>query len=737
MVTPDKQSWIQANKVANIDDKGNPKYSDDQLSQFYEAKFGSEDSSTSSVPTSNNSHKMQWINANREANVDATGKPKYSDDQLSKFYDIKFPIQPQPDLLARSAEVEKKEAKEMSPIEAFEMGVGKTTLGAIRGVKQIGMEVGEKTGLLKPGTTARYTQEVEKQDAPYEDIAEAHPIATRVGETAAFIGIGIPLAVAGAPLVAGAGAAAPFIGSAAISATEAGTQFMPKGQSRTEQAVIGGLAGLAGAGFARGGALAVKFSPFASQELTAPGVAAASQIAERQALVGETGVPVLGSQVTKAAAIATREAKILELGPKTPAAKLLIERMEESVNAANQASEGIIKQLGGTPQDIVKATGDIQNYLIQASKIEKANINNLYTETLNRSNTFNLQPMSADNLLDTYNKVNKDFMRAQLSPDVETILNKIENKPGAFANTMTLREGFDLHKALNANYNRGSAETRSAAATIKNVLDSNLQDFALNKPNAAPLIEQFNAANEARAQFGKVYGIKSMQRLIESNPSAAANKLFKGNRSLEYLNNIKTALLNPEKGETSPSEAGIAKWNVLRNSAVKNLFQKSLDIRPTIEPGTNVAKPVLSYVKLINNIKSMGDDSLKMLIDDPKIYKQTQNLVDILSYYQQKPVSTIALNTAAPKIAQKAEELHNILGIFGKTAKWAKGIVYMLNVLGKYRDKQFVLDNLKIGAAEKVIKLKPPKAPPFGIKKAIVPLGIGGAISTSHHEEEL
>ena len=629
----------------------------------------------------------------------------------------------------KGAEEEKTAAEKLTTGQAVGMGMGKFMVGIGQGVKQMGLGVAEEAGIVPRGTTEKYTKETQDFNSPFEAIEEAHPIATQVGQTAAFIGTAMPVAMAIAPIAGLAGAAAPFITSGLSAGLTQGSQFMPEGHSRAVEAGLAAGTGVLGAGFAKGGMALAKASPFASQALEVLTPGAASQAAARQANVRSTGIPLLGSQVVMKAAYAAKEAKAMQLGPNTPAGKLLIGRMQQSADASMKASQNIIKQLGGSFDDVTNTASNVQTYLQQTSKIKKAAIGDLYKDAYSRASTFNLQPMTADNLSQAFEKVSKDFMRANLGSDVSDIMAKVNENGGK----ITLQQSFALNKALNNSYFKGSAETNKAAAVMKNVLEANLQDYALNKPNAAPIVTAFNAANDARSMFGKIYGIKGMQRLIGADPEAAANQLFNGKRSSQYLKNVKTALLAGDVEGTTVGN-GLQQWDNLRTTAIKNLFNKSIDTRPTIDPTTGTQKPTINYGKLVNNLKNMGDDSLDVLIDEPEITKAVKDLVKTIGYYQAQPIATIDLNNVAAKIAAKGQNLDGLSIIFGKVGHWIKAVTYLVDKLSEWKDLKFAKESLLVGAGKKAVRLQ--KAPTkVNYKQTIVPSAISGTISTAHHED--
>ncbi len=129
-------------------------------------------------------------------------------------------------------------AEGLSRYERTMIGVGRGASGVYQGVKQIGLQLGERAGLVEPGAAAAYTREKEDEHALYDKYSEGLGTAGKVGK---FVGgaVAVP--------IPGVGAGSSLLGrlatGAAMGAGQGALEFVPKGGSRLTNAAFGGLFG--------------------------------------------------------------------------------------------------------------------------------------------------------------------------------------------------------------------------------------------------------------------------------------------------------------------------------------------------------------------------------------------------------------------------------------------------------------------------------------------------------------
>lgn len=126
---------------------------------------------------------------------------------------------------------------EMSWPEKLAVGVGRGFNDIGQGVKQLGLQAGEALGLADEGRAAEYTHQVGDELAAYETLRKDSPYLTGGGRIVGNI--------AALPIPGGAGGTmAARIGTSALAgAAQGGLRFAGEGESRLENAAIGGTVG--------------------------------------------------------------------------------------------------------------------------------------------------------------------------------------------------------------------------------------------------------------------------------------------------------------------------------------------------------------------------------------------------------------------------------------------------------------------------------------------------------------
>ncbi len=121
------------------------------------------------------------------------------------------------------------------------VGMGRGAAGVYQGAKQLGLQAGEGLGFVDPGTADAYTKKVQAEHELYDRYSSGLGIAGKIGE---FAGSAMAVPVPG--VGAGAGLLGRLGGAAAMGAGQGALEFVPEGESRANNALVGGLAGLAG-----------------------------------------------------------------------------------------------------------------------------------------------------------------------------------------------------------------------------------------------------------------------------------------------------------------------------------------------------------------------------------------------------------------------------------------------------------------------------------------------------------
>ena len=133
----------------------------------------------------NNPYAQQPQQAASQSSWDGLNNP-YSNTQMSKSSNEDMSIPTKREMLEKLAE-------DTSPLEAATVATGKHMLDIVRGIKQLGLQAGEKVGLVKEGSSKKYEDEINEELRLYEPLQDAHPLATGIGGMVGDVAATLPL----------------------------------------------------------------------------------------------------------------------------------------------------------------------------------------------------------------------------------------------------------------------------------------------------------------------------------------------------------------------------------------------------------------------------------------------------------------------------------------------------------------------------------------------------------------
>jgi hypothetical protein len=719
--------------------------------------------------------KIEWIKQARRFN------PSVDGDTLSKMYDQKIapaeaegskPWIKRGDIEAQAnAKIQGRAKKSLIPPDeesnqAFLHGIARGIKDIGQGAKQMYLKAGEHyddldkflptlpghvllNTLIKkqePGTSQKYTDQVNEEIAEYEKKTENHSFVAGSGRLLGQIVSTLPLGAEGAigehivgPLMQ------KVVSGGVAGLTIGGLSFDPTGMHRMFRAVTGGLLGSIIPGGLHGAGKVLKWLGGKVQLIDDPAVLEAA--ANRVKNAKELGIDQLtAGAATRDPVIQSAEAQILKKSGNAP--DLFREAHQKISGQIYDAGQKMVDAMGGKVMANKVLGENIQTALESTKQLARSGISSMYTAAAEAPGA--MEELSRKELLSVWKELHNDLPDLKLSKRIKREFKDLAEatKDGqTYQNNYNVKIGNRIIIGLNKMY-QGALDGNQKFAIRKlssSIMDS-MDELADLEENPSRTL--FNLARHYRKQLADIYDQKDIVAALikqKSNltkyisPEDVANRIFGSKENITNLNNIENALkynipidrwmkaakaLNPKSdlselsniysSKVKPLQEDNARlWDNLRASKISDILNKS-----TVYIN-GVAQ--LSYKSLVKHVKAMGEDSLNKVLGDRELASKFNKLINVMDVWQNK-APTIKTEEGAIKAIHKASS--GIFGLIGDGESRIGGIIHfpfniIRNIVSHINDERWVRANLRLGLQDSPQLVKVMKHSPHVINNII------------------